>query len=123
MTQRYYITTPIYYVNDTPHIGHAYEAIATDAIARFERLDGKDVLFLTGTDEHGLKMKQTAVKEGLTPRAPEQVQQGPGQQQAETHAADGDIAIILALGFHFLACSFGIIFAICFLFELGPNLF
>ena len=51
-----------------PHIGHAYEAIATDAIARFERLDGKDVFFLTGTDEHGLKMKQTAAKEGMTPR-------------------------------------------------------
>ena len=50
-----------------PHIGHAYEAIATDAIARFERLDGKDVFFLTGTDEHGLKMKQTAVSGGLTP--------------------------------------------------------
>ena len=47
-----------------PHIGHAYEALATDAIARFERLDGKDVFFLTGTDEHGLKMKQTAVEEG-----------------------------------------------------------
>jgi methionyl-tRNA synthetase len=50
-------------------VGHAYEAIATDAIARFERLDGKDVFFLTGTDEHGLKMKQTAEKEGLSPRA------------------------------------------------------
>ena len=66
---RYYITTAISYPNGAPHIGHAYEAIATDAIARFERLDGKDVFFLTGTDEHGLKMKQTAVKEGLAPRA------------------------------------------------------
>ncbi len=66
--QRFYITTAISYPNGVPHIGHAYEAIATDAIARFERLDGKTVLFLTGTDEHGLKMKQTAVKEGLTPR-------------------------------------------------------
>lgn len=65
---RFYITTAISYPNGQPHIGHAYEAIATDAIARFERLDGKDVFFLTGTDEHGLKMKQTAVKEGLTPR-------------------------------------------------------
>ena len=53
---------PISYPNGEPHIGHAYEAIATDAIARFERLDGKDVFFLTGTDEHGLKMKQTAAK-------------------------------------------------------------
>ncbi len=64
----FYITTAISYPNGVPHIGHAYEAIATDAIARFERLDGKDVFFLTGTDEHGLKMKQTAAKEGLTPR-------------------------------------------------------
>ena len=62
--QKFYITTAISYPNGPPHIGHAYEAIATDAIARFERLDGKDVLFLTGTDEHGLKMKQTAAKEG-----------------------------------------------------------
>ena len=67
--QKFYVTTAISYPNGPPHIGHAYEAIATDAIARFERLDGKDVFFLTGTDEHGLKMKQTAVKEGLAPRA------------------------------------------------------
>ena len=67
--QKLYITTAISYPNGSPHLGHAYEAIATDAIARFERLDGKDVYFLTGTDEHGLKMKQTAQKEGLTPRA------------------------------------------------------
>jgi methionyl-tRNA synthetase len=65
---KFYITTAISYPNGAPHIGHAYEAIATDAIARFERLDGKDVFFLTGTDEHGLKMKQTALREGLTPR-------------------------------------------------------
>jgi len=64
----YYITTAIAYPNGTPHIGHAYEAIATDAIARFMRLDGADVFFLTGTDEHGLKIQQTAAREGLTPR-------------------------------------------------------
>jgi methionyl-tRNA synthetase len=64
----YYITTAIAYPNGAPHIGHAYEAIATDAIARFMRLDGRDVFFLTGTDEHGIKMLQTAVKENLTPR-------------------------------------------------------
>jgi methionyl-tRNA synthetase len=63
----YYITTAIAYPNGTPHIGHAYEAIATDALARFQRLDGKDVFFLTGTDEHGLKMIQTAQNEGMTP--------------------------------------------------------
>jgi methionyl-tRNA synthetase len=64
----YYITTAISYPNGPPHIGHAYEAIATDAIARFMRLDGRDVFFLTGTDEHGLKMQQTAAQEGITPR-------------------------------------------------------
>ncbi|MGF6309111.1 methionyl-tRNA synthetase [Bradyrhizobium sp. i1.8.4] len=65
----YYITTAIAYPNGQPHIGHAYEAIATDALARFQRLDGKDVFFLTGTDEHGQKMIQTAQGEGLTPDA------------------------------------------------------
>ena len=61
----FYITTAIAYPNGVPHIGHAYEAIATDALARFQRLDGKDVFFLTGTDEHGLKMIQTAELERL----------------------------------------------------------
>jgi methionyl-tRNA synthetase len=64
----YYITTAIAYPNGAPHIGFAYELIATDAIARFKRLDGHDVFFLTGTDEHGIKMLQTASKEGITPR-------------------------------------------------------
>ena len=67
--EKFYITTAISYPNGPPHLGHAYEAITTDAIARFERLSGRDVLFLTGTDEHGLKMKQTATREGLEPRA------------------------------------------------------
>lgn len=62
----YFITTAINYPNGSPHIGHAYEAIATDALARFQRLNGKDVFFLTGTDEHGLKMVQTAESEGLS---------------------------------------------------------
>ena len=65
---RYYLTTAIAYPNGPPHIGHAYEVIATDAIARFMRLDGYDVFFLTGTDEHGQKMQQTAAREELTPR-------------------------------------------------------
>jgi len=64
----FYITTAIAYPNGPPHIGHAYEVIATDAIARFARLDGRDVFFLTGTDEHGIKMLQTAAREKLTPR-------------------------------------------------------
>lgn len=67
--EKFYITTPIFYPNGKPHIGHAYTVIATDALARFQRHDGKDVFFLTGTDEHGLKMQQTADQEGLTPKA------------------------------------------------------
>jgi methionyl-tRNA synthetase len=65
---KYYITTAIPYANGAPHIGHAYERIATDAIARFKRLDGYDVLFVTGMDEHGQKMQQTAAREGITPQ-------------------------------------------------------
>jgi methionyl-tRNA synthetase len=61
----YYVTTAITYPNGDPHIGHAYEYIATDAIARFKRLDGFDVRYLTGTDEHGLKMVETAAAEGM----------------------------------------------------------
>jgi methionyl-tRNA synthetase len=63
----YYITTAISYPNGAPHIGHAYEALATDALARFKRLDGYDVFFLTGTDEHGQKIQQTAEKQGKSP--------------------------------------------------------
>ena len=65
----YYLTTAIAYPNGEPHIGHAYEMVATDAIARWRRLEGRDVFFLTGTDEHGLKMVQTAEREGLPTRA------------------------------------------------------
>jgi len=65
---RYYITTPIYYVNDLPHIGHAYTTIACDVMARFKRLDGYDVMFLTGTDEHGQKVETAAGDAGLDPR-------------------------------------------------------
>ncbi|MGP4689877.1 methionine--tRNA ligase [Agrobacterium cavarae] len=63
----FYITTAISYPNGKPHIGHAYELVATDAMARFQRLDGRDVFFLTGTDEHGQKMQQTARAEGISP--------------------------------------------------------
>ena len=66
---KFYITTPIFYPNGKPHIGHAYTAIATDAMARFQRADGKDVFFLSGTDEHGLKMQQTADADGVSPKA------------------------------------------------------
>ena len=63
------VTTPIYYVNDVPHIGHAYTTIIADALARFQKLAGKDVFFLTGTDEHGQKIEKAAAEKGLTPKA------------------------------------------------------
>jgi methionyl-tRNA synthetase len=65
----YYITTPIYYVNDDPHIGHAYTTLACDVLARFKRLDGHDVHFLTGTDEHGQKVEKAARDMGMEPQA------------------------------------------------------
>jgi methionyl-tRNA synthetase len=68
MTDTFYVTTAIAYPNGAPHIGHAYEMITTDAIARWARLAGKDTYFLTGTDEHGIKMVQTAAGEGITAR-------------------------------------------------------
>src|SRR5947207_9925366 len=76
----FYITTAISYPNGKPHIGHAYELIATDAIARYQRLDGRDVFFLTGTDEHGQKMQQTARAEGIT--AQELADRNSGEFQA-----------------------------------------
>ena len=68
MSSNYYITTPIYYVNDVPHIGHAYTTLACDVIARFKRLDGFNVFFLTGTDEHGQKVELAAKKKGVAPK-------------------------------------------------------
>lgn len=69
MPQRFYITTPIYYVNDVPHIGHAYTTIAADVLARYRRLMGHDVFFLTGLDEHGQKVQQAAARAGIDPQA------------------------------------------------------
>ncbi|MBS0525850.1 MAG: methionine--tRNA ligase [Proteobacteria bacterium] len=68
-SRTYYVTTPIYYVNDVPHIGHAYTSLACDVLARFKRLDGYDVHFLTGTDEHGQKVETAAASAGLSPQA------------------------------------------------------
>ena len=73
---RYYVTTPIYYVNDAPHIGHAYTTITADALARWHRLKGDEVMFLTGTDEHGLKVQRSAEANGLNP-----------QEQADRYSA------------------------------------
>ncbi len=76
MPGRFYVTTPIYYVNDAPHIGHAYATVTCDAMARWHRLLGDDTFFLTGTDEHGLKVAQSAEELGVTP-----------QEQADVNAA------------------------------------
>ena len=69
MTNHYYITTPIYYVNDRPHLGHAYTSVACDVLARFNRLSGAKVKFLTGTDEHGQKVEKSAAAAGIAPQA------------------------------------------------------
>lgn len=66
--EKFYITTPIYYPSGNPHIGHCYTTVACDSIARFKRMQGKEVIFLTGTDEHGLKIEQKAKAEGITPK-------------------------------------------------------
>ena len=66
--EKFYITTPIYYPSGNPHIGHCYTTVACDSIARFRRMQGKDVIFLTGTDEHGLKIEQKANDKGVTPK-------------------------------------------------------
>ena len=66
--EKFYITTPIYYPSGNPHIGHCYTTVACDSIARYRRFQGRDVMFLTGTDEHGLKIEQKAAEEGVTPK-------------------------------------------------------
>src|SRR4030066_1804309 len=65
---KFYVTTPIYYVNDIPHVGHAYTTIAADILARYNRLKGREVFFLTGTDEHGQKVEKAAKEKGRTPQ-------------------------------------------------------
>src|SRR5690348_9581862 len=67
--KNFFITTPIYYVNDRPHIGHAYTSVACDVLARFWRLSGAKVKFLTGTDEHGQKVEKSATAAGVAPLA------------------------------------------------------
>jgi methionyl-tRNA synthetase len=69
MAETYYVTTPIYYVNDVPHIGHSYTTIAADVLARYHRAEGRDVFFLTGTDEHGIKIVKAAAERGVSPKA------------------------------------------------------
>ena len=67
MDKKFYITTPIYYPSAKPHMGHAYTSIIADFFARFKKIDGYDVHFLTGTDEHGLKIQRSAEKENIDP--------------------------------------------------------
>ncbi len=76
MTERFYVTTPIYYVNDAPHVGHAYTTVIADSLARWHRLKGDETFFLTGTDEHGQKVAQSATEAGVSP-----------QDQADRNAA------------------------------------
>ncbi|MEM9106960.1 MAG: methionine--tRNA ligase, partial [Pseudomonadota bacterium] len=101
---RFYITTAISYPNGHPHIGHAYELIATDALARFQRHDGKDVYFLTGTDEHGQKMVQTAEKEGMTARELADRNAAVFEQMAELLNASNDDFIRTSEERHHEAC-------------------
>ena len=68
MSKNFYITTPIYYPSGKPHMGHAYSSIVTDVFARFKRIEGYEVLFLTGTDEHGQKVEKAAIKSSLKPK-------------------------------------------------------
>ena len=68
MNNRFYVTTPIYYVNDKPHIGHAYTTVLADVLAGYHRLFGDEVFFLTGTDEHGQKVLEAAQARGVTPQ-------------------------------------------------------
>src|SRR5271155_5006111 len=69
MASRFYVTTPIYYINDVPHLGSAYTTIAADVLARYHRLRGDETRFLTGTDEHGLKIQRVAAEKGMDPQA------------------------------------------------------
>ncbi|MBE7185492.1 MAG: methionine--tRNA ligase [Methylobacterium mesophilicum] len=102
---KFFITTAISYPNGRPHIGHAYELIATDALARFQRLDGKDVFFLTGTDEHGIKMLQTARKEGIEPKELADRNTAEFQRMAEALNASNDDFIRTTEERHKIACQ------------------
>jgi methionyl-tRNA synthetase len=102
---RFYITTAISYPNGRPHIGHAYELVATDVVARFMRLDGHDVFFLTGTDEHGQKMLQTARKEGVTARELADRNSAVFREMAAALNASNDDFIRTTEQRHFDACA------------------
>ncbi|RWK11874.1 MAG: methionine--tRNA ligase [Mesorhizobium sp.] len=103
--EKFYLTTPIFYPNGKPHIGHAYTVIASDALARFQRLDGKDVFFLTGTDEHGLKMQQTAEKEGIAPIALADRNSAIFRSMTETVGGSNDEFIRTTEQRHYASCQ------------------
>jgi len=103
MAEPFYVTTAISYPNGRPHIGHAYEAIATDAIARYHRLAGRDVFFMTGTDEHGLKMAQAARDRGITPRALADEMSGYFQEMTERLNISNDRFIRTTEAAHYAA--------------------
>ena len=85
--KKFYITTPIYYPSDKLHIGHTYCTVATDAMARYKRLAGEDVMFLTGTDEHGQKIEDKAKEAGVTPKEfVDKIVEGPRGRQGPVEA-------------------------------------
>ena len=96
----FYITTPIYYVNDVPHIGHAYTTVIADALARFHKLAGQDVFFLTGTDEHGQKIEKAAAEKGLTPKALADSVVGRAQDLWKALDISNDFFIRTTMAFH-----------------------
>jgi methionyl-tRNA synthetase len=96
----FYITTPIYYVNDVPHIGHAYTTVIADALARFHKLAGQDVFFLTGTDEHGQKIEKAAAEKGLTPKALADSVVGRAQDLWQALDISNDFFIRTTMDFH-----------------------
>ena len=101
----FYITTPIYYVNGAPHLGHAYTSIAADTVARWMRLDGADVLFVTGTDEHGQKVEKAALDAGLAPQAFVDEVSGKFRALGQTLNLSNDVFIRTTEARHARACQ------------------
>jgi methionyl-tRNA synthetase len=105
MTDRFYVTTPIYYVNGAPHIGHAYTSLAADVMARWKRLEGLDVFFLTGTDEHGQKVEKAALDAGLDPQSFTDGVAGQFRAMGEALGISNDDFIRTTEPRHKLACA------------------
>ena len=101
----FYITTPIYYVNAAPHLGHAYTTIAADTVARWMRIDGRDVLFATGTDEHGAKVERNAIEAGVTPQAFVDEVSNKFREMGRLMNASNDVFIRTTEARHIAACQ------------------